>query len=363
MLKDSIIFIVPSMKSGGLERVASVFLNTLVYLGYKNVTLINLSTTPSFYQLDETIICHNVDIQINNKNKLVRAILTRKWLRKIVGQFDSPTVLSFGEGYNAFVILSLFGINKDLYVTNRASPLSSLKGFRGMVNPFFYKYTKGVIVQTQLAKELLKTHYKKVNFYVLPNPIDIEIIPDSNFKKENIILNVGRIGGNKNQELLINYLQNIQFEKYDWQLNFIGDGPKITSLKHLIDISNSKDKVAILGTQNKIIEHYKRAKIFAFTSTSEGFPNVLLEAMSYGLPCISFDCTAGPADLIENGSNGFLIPMENHQMYEEKLLLLMKDQELWAKMSKMSLIKASNYDSVSITKQLVQIILSHKNNI
>ncbi len=362
MLKDNIIFIVPSMKSGGLERVASVFLNTIVQLGYQNVVIINLSSAAPFYKLDDKIIYHSISDKINNKNKLLRAISTRNWLRKTVKNYDSPKILSFGEGYNAFVIFSLLGLKIDLFVTNRASPLSSLKGFRGLINPFFYKFTKGVIVQTNLAKEILKPKYKKVNFHVLANPIDMPSNLNDFQKKENIILNVGRIGGNKNQQYLINYLQNIHFENHDWHLNFIGDGPNRAQLESLISNSAVNEKVSVLGTKNQMQQHYELSKIFAFTSTSEGFPNVLLEAMSYGLPCISFDCIAGPADLIEDGVDGFLIPMGNHKLYEKKLLALITDEELRITMSKNALKKAAKYDSFAVTKQLVNIISGNANS-
>lgn len=361
MSRDSIIFIVPSMKSGGLERVASVFLNTIVSLGHTNVVLINLSSTPSFYKLDDAIVYYSVSEHITKKNKISRTLSTRKWLRKIVKQYDAPKILSFGEGYNAFVIFSLLGLKTNLYVANRASPLSSLKGFRGWVNPFFYKFTQGVFVQTHLAQTLLQPRYKKVNFHVLPNPIDLPTAEDHFENKENVILNVGRIGGNKNQAFLIDYLQNLHFESYDWKVHFIGDGPQRKSLEYSINNAGLSKKVTVLGTQDNVKAYYKKAKIFAFTSTSEGFPNVLLEAMSYGLPCISFDCVAGPSDLIEDGVDGFLIPLGRHDLYQEKLLKLMTDKVLWASMSDKAKQKAVRYDSIAITKQLLQVILGDEN--
>jgi GalNAc-alpha-(1->4)-GalNAc-alpha-(1->3)-diNAcBac-PP-undecaprenol alpha-1,4-N-acetyl-D-galactosaminyltransferase len=78
------------------------------------------------------------------------------------------------------------------------------------------------------------------------------------------------------------------------------------------------------------------SKIFAFSSASEGFPNVVGEAMSAELPVVSFDCIAGPSDLISDGKNGFLIPMLNQQLFAEKLQLLIDDSSLRDEMGKKS---------------------------
>ena len=61
---------------------------------------------------------------------------------------------------------------------------------------------------------------------------------------------------------------------------------------------------------------------------SEGFPNALVEAMSAGLPCVSFDCDAGPRDIIDDGTNGYLVPLQDIATFSEKLEILMKNTEL-----------------------------------
>jgi glycosyltransferase involved in cell wall biosynthesis len=67
-----------------------------------------------------------------------------------------------------------------------------------------------------------------------------------------------------------------------------------------------KDKVFLEGEQKEIDPWYHRAKLFAFTSSSEGYPNVVGEALSAGLPVVAYDCIAGPSDMIDDGKTGIL---------------------------------------------------------
>ena len=89
-----------------------------------------------------------------------------------------------------------------------------------------------------------------------------------------------------------------------------------------------RDHIKLVGEQKDVEFYYKLADIFVFTSSVEGFPNVLGEALSSGLPVVSYDCIAGPADMITNGENGFLIPVFDDEQFSQKLLYLMESQEL-----------------------------------
>src|SRR5690606_4069636 len=88
------------------------------------------------------------------------------------------------------------------------------------------------------------------------------------------------------------------------------------------------EKVLLLGKQTDVDHYYRQSKIFAFTSESEGFPNVIGEAMSAGLPVIAFDCVAGPSEMMTNEINGYLIPLFDYELFRKRLETLMKDEEL-----------------------------------
>jgi len=112
-----------------------------------------------------------------------------------------------------------------------------------------------------------------------------------------------------------------------------------------------------LGEQYKWHYHLlPSAKVFAFTSSSEGFPNVIGEAMSYGLPVIAYDCTAGPSDLINDEETGFLIEERDQMAYVEKLKTLMQDTALRNKQSGAALEKIKDFDAEKIAQQFFTFI-------
>jgi GalNAc-alpha-(1->4)-GalNAc-alpha-(1->3)-diNAcBac-PP-undecaprenol alpha-1,4-N-acetyl-D-galactosaminyltransferase len=114
----------------------------------------------------------------------------------------------------------------------------------------------------------------------------------------------------------------------NWKLVFLGDGPLLAKAKQYVTDLGICDKVLFMGKKKEVELYYRKAKVFAFTSSSEGFPNALGEAMSAGLASISFDCVAGPSELIDDGINGFLIRGMNYELYRQRLKTLMENQEI-----------------------------------
>jgi GalNAc-alpha-(1->4)-GalNAc-alpha-(1->3)-diNAcBac-PP-undecaprenol alpha-1,4-N-acetyl-D-galactosaminyltransferase len=187
-----------------------------------------------------------------------------------------------------------------------------------------YKKAAGIICQTNMAEEIMQRRIGHPNIRVIGNPLRIN--EEKFARKENIILNVGRFISSKHQELLVRYFADIQ--PVDWKLVFLGDGPMLENVRKLACDLALNERTEFMGAKQSIGDYYTKSKIFAFTSLSEGFPNVLGEAMAAGLACISFDCEAGPADLIDNGDNGFLISANDHDEYKQKLKLLIENESL-----------------------------------
>ena len=97
------------------------------------------------------------------------------------------------------------------------------------------------------------------------------------------------------------------YKRQDWDLVILGNGEERDNLNHMTRNFGITDRVHFPGSVGNISEWYERADLFVLSSIVEGFPNVLLEALTYGLPCISFDCNTGPRDIIQDGFNGILV--------------------------------------------------------
>ena len=116
------------------------------------------------------------------------------------------------------------------------------------------------------------------------------------------------------------------------------------------------DKIKIISKVKNIHQYYNEASIFVFTSKTEGFPNALLEAMHYGLPCISTDCNFGPSDLINDGVNGYLIPVDNQLELTTKLSCLIEDENLQKQFSKTAKESTKKYISKNVLDQWESLI-------
>jgi len=121
---------------------------------------------------------------------------------------------------------------------------------------------------------------------------------------------------------------------------------------------NISEKVKFWGKQSDVNQFYSVAKIFAFTSESEGLPNALLEALAAGVACISFDCIAGPRDLIIDGENGFLVKMYDCQDFISKLNMLIQSEEVREKFSQNARKKAEEFNINIIGEKFYNFLLS-----
>lgn len=143
---------------------------------------------------------------------------------------------------------------------------------------------------------------------VVPNPIrPIQMYEE---EKRKVVLGVGRHYKVKGLDRLIQAFGAI--ENKEWELHIAGNtGPETENLKMMARKLVKGDRVKFLGAVTEIDRVFSYSSLFVLPSRSEGFPNALIEAMAHGLPCISFDVNAGPAEIIDHGNSGLLIPDGN----------------------------------------------------
>src|SRR5690606_19824055 len=175
----------------------------------------------------------------------------------------------------------------------------------------------------------------------------IQNYPD--IAKEKLILNVGRLVTEKGQKYLIEAFSKIN-EKADWRVVILGDGPLRNQLEEQVKILGLDKQVQFLGAVNNVDEWLAKASIFVIPSISEGFPNALAEAMSAGLPCVSFDCKTGPRDLIENYKNGILVEEKNVEELANSLQKLIDDPILRLRLGTQAIVIKEHLSSDKIAK-------------
>lgn len=339
-----ICLVVPSLSSGGMERVMSQLANYFVQLPNIKVSVVINTDHNIFYQLDDRVnlIAPNFDYR-----QYSRPVFTAKlfqFQRQTFKKLKPDAVLSFGGKFNAFTVLAGTGLGLRFFVSDRSRPDISYGKVLDFLNPIVYRKTAGIVSQTSRSKQFMERNVGHKNIAVIGNPFLEFTTPVT--ERHPVVLNVGRFIKSKNQDLMVDYFSSTA--NSEWQLHFLGDGEHLEATKTLAASSQLKENISFLGNSKNIEKHYASASIFAFTSTSEGFPNALGEAMAAGLACISFDCSAGPSDLIDDGINGFLVEMGDHEDYKRKLSRLLQDPTLRARFGKAAEEKMKQFSLASI---------------
>lgn len=354
LLMKKIALLIPTLTNGGAERVMSVLANKLSGDENIEVHLILYLRDERFYLISDKVVIHSPDFDYTKFSRIKSTIKTFRFIRQTLKEVKPYSLLSFGGKYNSMVLLSSIGLGIKTYVSDRSRPGISYGKLQDFINPIVYRFSKGIIAQTSKAKEVAFKNTKHKNIVVIPNPVPNRYGQVA--EKEKIILNVGRFIATKQQFNLIELFVGLQNK--DWKLVFLGDGEHFEKCKELVSNLNMESQIELLGVQKDVNNYLSKSMIFAFTSISEGFPNSLAEAMAAGCACISFDCVAGPSDIIDHNQNGFLVPMNDWDTYTKLLADLMQNDNLRTKFGIEARNKANIFNEDAIVKEFKKVLFN-----
>ncbi len=359
-----IMFICMSMGKGGAERVIMSLANELS--GKNDISIVTLMNCEDAYKLNPTVkrvrvdkAGHNGGFRLKKLFKKISLVRQRR-LRKIIMAEKPDTVIAFLPEPSLRLMLAGKLSPKirtiPTIVSVRNDPKQEYK------NPLIrflakrlYKNVGGMVYQTEDAKNYFDGIIKTKNQVIISNPIHRSILvePKSDAVRKDVIVSVGRLEPQKNQELLIKAFCGISdAERHGYILEIYGEGALRGPLEKLIGELGAEKKVFLKGRTDDVAQKLNNSKIFVFSSLYEGLPNALLEAMATGLPCISTDCPCGgPRSLIENGKNGLLVENNNEKDLREAICRLINDVDLRKKIAKNALaIRKSNDIMVIVDK-------------
>lgn len=365
MKKHKIAFLINSLSSGGAERVLTTLANN--FIKTYEVSIITFISTPPFYDIDKRInVIPCFDIIRPSTNPFQALIGNYRLFKKIdniIKNNDFDLLISFMTTANVLGI-GVGKLNKiPVIISERTNPYhQQLPRLWQWLRTISYRYSDILVVQTETIKKFFDGKINQDKLRILPNPISNELttnrILNNYSNKKNVILNVGRLTPLKGQEMLIRAFA--QTNHKGWELWIAGNGPEHDKLRKLTNELKVGEQVKLLGLVKDTPTLYNTSKIFAFSSTYEGFPNALIEAMHFGLACVSTDCPTGPAELIKDGENGFLVPMNNIKAMSEKLTILMDKPskiEAFGKKSVLTVLQYEEYNVISkwenIMKRLI----------
>ena len=254
MAKKILCLVIPSLGAGGMERVMAELAASFCIQEDLEVHLVLYGKDLEiFYKLPSDIKIHKPKAGFDDKKRIKYTIGRLIYLRCEVKKIKPHSVLSFGEYWNSFVLISLFGLPNPVYISDRCSPEKKYSRHHAFLRSLFYPRAKGIIAQTEKTREIYHRQFKHSNIRVIGNPIrSISVTKDKD--RENIVLMVGRLIYTKHQDRLIRLFLELAIP--GWRLFLIGydhlNQENFKRLQTLIDLNHASDKVILLGKQRNV---------------------------------------------------------------------------------------------------------------
>lgn len=361
---------------GGLERVLIDKMNYLADDGYEIYTITyNQGTHPLPYPLNPKIVHRDVNVPLHHqyryhgfKKYYYKYKLQRSLIKGLQSEIEciKPDVIVSPRIELVGYLLKVKGIIPLIYESH-----SSYKwifyGYEGLLwNIKRYCYIRQ-IKKVQMIVALTEgdaKEWQKItqNVCVIPNIVNLNKSGEYSTCHSKSVIFVGRISKQKDIASLLRIWAFVHQCYPDWSLQIYGGcGEEQDSLlvrNKLLD-ANIQVHEPVLD----ILDKYKESSISILTSQYEPFGLVLPEAMSCGLPVVAFDCPYGPADIITDGIDGFLVHNRSIEEFVDKVCLLMENQELRVKMGKAGIISSHRYDAnliMPLWKQLFEQFIKYE---
>ena len=286
------------------------------------------------------------DILIKKKIKVIKYIINCDAKYIISTRWEFSVLLSrYGNNYSVKIA------QEHHYHNNNNKYINVIKHKYNNID-YLFALTKTL---EKDYKDFLKGNNDHTKVILMPNMLYEIPNKESKLKDKNIIT-VSRLDEGKRNDDIIKAFSKLK--ENDWKLYIIGDGKEYNNLNKLIEESKLEDRVILTGYKNKeeIEKYMLESSLFLMASVSEGLPMVLLEAMSYGLPCIAYHTDSGTDDIIKNNKNGYIINNRNEKEYINKIEQVIKDEKLRTKLGKEAKNTAYEFSKEKITEKWLKIL-------
>ena len=364
--------------TGGMER---VLVNRVNYLVEKFDYEIYIVTSDEkndkkpFFKLNPKVKIIPLEINLFeglHHNFFIRKYQLRKKtdmflnkLTKVVNEIKPDVLVSMGDHSRGIVWKVNYPCKK--YVENHFNKKYIIEGREISDKETLKKKVKN-FYREKKAKKLIEnydaflvlTEEDKINWEgnrknnkkikVINNPLTF--YPEQNSLLDGkTIISLGKLHEQKGYDLLIDVWEKVNKVFPEWTLKIYGEGEERKKLQEKIDRKGLDTCFKLMGKTENVYEKLLESSLYVMSSRYEGMPMVLIEAMSCGLPLISFDCPCGPKDIIKNGENGYVCSFGNLDEMANKIITLIQNDNLRKKMGEKSKELSKNYSEEKIMKQ------------
>ena len=318
--RKRIAIITSALGAGGAEQVIAQLASHWSGQGYcVEIVAFDRPDDPVFHDLPEHVVLHRLGVA-----GAMRRVMA---LRMVLARQRPELVISFLTKINLIAALACLGTNIPLICSERNNP--ERQGAHPLWNLALraaYRRAGVIVCQTDAVRRCFDNSLRD-RLVTIPNPVPaLERRPAANSRGR--ICAVGRLTHQKGFDVLLQAFAMIAPRHPDWTLDVWGDGPERDRLAARIEALDLQTRAHLRGLSTHPRSWMSGADIFVLSSRYEGFPNALAEAMAAGLPVAATDCEFGPADMIESGRSGLLVPQEDSAALAEAMDALIADREL-----------------------------------
>ncbi|MBR8342422.1 glycosyltransferase [Burkholderia ambifaria] len=304
---------VPTLRGGGAERVAIRIAEHFAEQGIATALFVHDRST-------DFAVPHGIELIVAASPRHLgrvaelRRLLIRRRVRSVVSLLPYANLLSF--------VARLGRARHTRLVVSEHIPYSCRPGFakervKTWLTTNMYPFTDAVVaVSRGIAAELdgLMPRIGHRNLIVIHNPCyipaEVPLTPRRSGSPKHVVA-VGRLVQLKGFDMLIRAFARVRAAHRDATLTIVGEGPERACLEALVETEALTEYVTLPGFREDIGSAFRDADLFVCASRAEGFGNVIVEALSFGLPVVSTDCPHGPAEILENGRFGTLVPVDD----------------------------------------------------
>lgn len=349
---------------GGSER---VWINRMNYLAKEDDYDIYVITTDQnkreiFYSINEKIKIYDLEINYyedKNLNFLKRILQFKRKqkihlekLEKLLEKIEPAIVI--GHGTEERWLLPKLKWRYKLILEHHLEKnylKKSAKNFLYKLKAEYFIWKEKKLIDKYDVFTVLtdedKGQWGNNKVKVISNPISFVSDEVSKLDQKKAI-SVGRLTYQKGYDILIKVWKKVVLKYPDWILEIYGEGEEREVLEKNIREYRLEKNIWLKGIEKNIKEKYLESSFYIMSSRFEGMPMVLLEAMTCGLPLISFKCPCGPKDIITNGKNGFLCNNENIDEMANKIIYLIENKNIRKDFGKIAKEKSKEYSEEQI---------------
>ena len=335
-----LLYITPIINDyGGVSRVLSIKTNYLIEKwGYEiGILTQNNSNSPLFFPFNKKISLFDMTLE---GNKISFLFQYKFQVEKTIKKFQPDVILVCDFGLKAFLLPLIIETKIPIVFEAHGSKYNEQQKVKPNVfslishklKYLFRNYSASKFDYFVALSKESQAEWNLKNVAIIPNPISIENLKYSTVSNKKIVM-VARHSYEKGIDRMLEIWKNVIEIHPDWQLEIFGKSNDDLAVEKQIAELNLEKSVILSEPVKDLNQIYGNASIYVMTSRSEGFPMVLLEAMSFGLAVVAFDCPIGPRAIITNNENGFLIEDGAIEEFTSKLIQLINDEDLRQRMS------------------------------